>query len=649
MKYGWLWLVLCLCLSLGVGLPAAYADHDGTTHNSLLEALTAPNTGGIGDIPSDDDLPDPDLAFIPSIEVKDGNTLLAKWDIQDCCYLYKERFKFESETPGIRIGEAKYPPGKVKEDEFFGVMETYRNKVVIEVPIVREANAPDQLDLKTTFQGCADIGVCYPPQKQVIPVMLGATQSIQNITPPLNPSSNSGGSGLLAGTNNPNQPMISEQDRMANMLTEQRFWALPAFFGFGLLLAFTPCVFPMIPILSSIIAGRGASLTQGHAFTLSLVYVLAMALTYTVVGVIAASLGQNIQIWFQNPWVLITFSGVFVLLALSMFGFYELQVPAALQSRLTDISNKQQGGGYTGVAVMGLLSALIVGPCVAPPLIGVLTVIATTGDKVLGGTALFAMSMGMGVPLLLIGTSAGKWLPKAGAWMDVIKAVFGVLLLAVAIWMLERILPAVITMLLWATLLIVSAIYMGALQSTSGLSGWRTFSKGLGTVMLVYGVLLLVGVAAGGRDTLQPLRGVLIAGNSATSQQKLPFRMIKTVNDLDTVIQQAGNRPVMLDFYADWCISCKEMDKFTFSDAQVQATLANAILLKADVTANDDADQALLKRFNLIGPPAILFFGNNGAEKQNYRVVGFMPADSFNTHAQQALYNGANPTLAKSF
>ena len=599
------------------------------------------------------ELPEPEQAFIPTVEALDAQTLRASWVIDSCCYMYRAQFQFESLTAGVTLGAPQFPTGLIQHDEFYGEVEIYRDQVSIDIPLIR-TTALKEMDLQIRFQGCADIGVCYPPQTQIVPVQLPTapdgliSSSISSGTPSqttptgnnaLGQSTPSGSTGFTFATPPAVPPsgsvFVAEQDRIASLLIEQRFWALPAFFGFGLLLAFTPCVFPMIPILSSIIVGQGSHLTQRRAFLLSLTYVLAMALTYTAVGVIAALVGANVQIWFQDPWVLSIFAAMFVLLAMSMFGLYQLQIPASWQSKLTEISNRQSGG-YAGVGLMGLLSALIVGPCVAPPLIGVLTVIGSTGDAVLGGGALFAMSLGMGAPLLAIGTSAGKLLPKAGPWMDGIKAVFGVLMLAVAIYLLERILPEEVAMLLWAMLLIVCAVYMGALHSTAGKSGWYTLSRGFGVVLLVYGVLMLVGVASGGRDTLQPLRGALYAGGAPAQQEHLSFRLIKTVADLNQSIVQAGGRPVMLDFYADWCISCKEMEKYTFSDPAVQAQLQNAILLQADVTANDEADQALLKRFQLIGPPAILFFGGDGLEYPAYRVVGFMPAEQFSDHVGQA-------------
>jgi thiol:disulfide interchange protein DsbD len=442
-------------------------------------------------------------------------------------------------------------------------------------------------------------------------------------------------------------PPEAEQDRLARLLAEQRFWALPAFFGFGLLLAFTPCVFPMVPILSSLIAGQGKAISERRALLLSLIYVLAMALTYTVAGILAALLGQNLQALFQHPLVIITFSLLFVVLALAMFGLFHLQLPAHWQSRLSEYSHRHHDGGYLGVAVMGLLSALIIGPCVAPPLVGVLMMIASTGDVGLGALALFVMALGMGTPLLLIGASAGRLLPKVGPWMTQLQAVFGVLLLAVAIWLLERLLPAAISMLLWATLLIVCATYLGALQPLDhGAPAWRMLIKGLGMVLLLYGFLLLVGVAAGGRDVWQPLRGVGLLAAGRAEPDELAFRPVKTVAELEAALRTAKGRPVLLDFYADWCVSCKELERYTFGDPAVRMALADTVLLRADVTANDDADRALLQRFGLIGPPVILFFDRRGEEQRAYRVVGFVAAEPFQAHLARVAGVALSPNLS---
>ncbi len=411
------------------------------------------------------------------------------------------------------------------------------------------------------------------------------------------------------------------------------------------MLAFTPCVFPMIPILSSIIVGQGDNISTSKAFSLSLVYVLAMAVTYTIAGVIVGLSGENIQIWFQNPWVISVFAGIFVLLSIAMFGFYELQMPSSIQNKLNNISSGAKQGSYVGAGIMGLLSALIVGPCVTAPLIGALIYIAETGNAWIGGIALFSLSMGMGAPLLAIGTSAGKILPKAGAWMDVVKAVFGVLLLGLAIWMLERILPAPIILLLAGALLIVSAIYLGALEVIKdSATGWSKLWKGLGFISLIYGAILVIGASKGSHSLLQPLQSIVSAQQvenndghtNSGSGHELPFQIVKGLDGLQTSLVEAANNgsPVMLDFYADWCVSCKEMESFTFSNNKVQKSLDNFVMLQSDVTKNDAQDKALLKELGLFGPPAILFYDSKGIELRNYRIVGFMDAEKFSSHVE---------------
>jgi len=491
------------------------------------------------------------------------------------------------------------------------------------------------------YQGCAERGICYPPATQRVSLDLPATAAATRIAATRTPEPRGAGvspsDAAVASTEQP----VSESDQIAAVLAGGNLWAVIAlFFGFGLLLAFTPCVFPMIPILSGIIAGQGPQITARKAFVLSLVYVLAMALTYTAAGVLAGMFGANLQAAFQNPWILSFFALIFVALAMSMFGFYELQLPSSLQTKLSEISNRQQGGTLAGVAIMGLLSALIVGPCVAPPLAGALIFIGQTGDAILGGAALFALSMGMGTPLIAIGTSAGKLLPRAGAWMDAVKAVFGVALLGVAIVLLERILPPAAAMVLWALLLICSAVYLGALQQLPPDSGgWKKLWNGLGLFLLAYGLLMLIGAAAGGKDTVQPLRGLGL-GSGGAAQQHAAFKRIKTAADLDREIAAAAGagRPVMLDFYADWCVSCKEMERYTFSDPAVIAEMDRFVLLQADVTANDEQDQALIQgRFGIPGPPAILFFDFDGQELRGYRVIGFKPAEEFADHLRKAV------------
>jgi len=572
----------------------------------------------------------PHKAFVFSIDVIDGNHIKAHWDIADDYYLYKDKFEFDIiNGEGASLGTAVYPPGKKKHDEFFGEMEVYFNQASILIPLNRSINGTLDLELKVGFQGCADAGFCYPPQSETSSFVLPS--GVLGLPP----------NTLTVSSSVIESSALSEQDSIANSIKSSNlFGIILSFFGLGLLLSFTPCVLPMIPILSGIIVGQGKKVTTRKAFTMSLVYVLAMAFTYTIAGILAGLFGANLQATFQNPWILTTFSLVFVLLALSMFGFYELQIPSAWQSKLSEISNKQKSGSLAGVAVMGFLSALIVGPCVAAPLMGALIYIGQTGDAVLGGVALFSLSMGMGAPLIIIGTSAGKLLPKAGPWMDAIKAVFGVMLLAVAIWMLERILPPAVAMLLWAILLIVSGVFMGALQATqASTAGWSKLWKGLGIVILLYGILQLIGVAMNSKDALQPLRGIsaLVSGNS-TAANKLAFKKIKSLDDLnhELALAQQQNKPVFLDFYADWCVSCKEMEKYTFSQSDVQAVLSKGILLKADVTANDAIDQQLMQNFGIFGPPSMLFFDRQGNEQREKRLVGFLAAEKFHAHASQA-------------
>ncbi len=570
-----------------------------------------------------DELLEADQAFQASAIALDGQTIQVRWIIAPGYYLYRDKLKFElQDAEGITLGIPEIPQGEEKEDEFFGRIQVFHNTVEVRLPLQRVAAGPTAVTLQLGYQGCAELGVCYPPIKKKIAVELPAADAAST-----------------AATSTGGAPQ-SEQDSLAAALANGNTVAtLLLFFGLGLLLAFTPCVFPMIPILSSIIVGHGEKITTRKAFTLSLVYVLAMALTYTVAGVIAGRFGANLQAAFQNPWILGSFSALFVLLALSMFGFYELQLPSALQSKLSVLSNKQEGGSLHGVAIMGLLSALIVGPCVAPPLMGALIYIGQTGDALLGGLALFALSLGMGAPLIAIGTSAGKLLPRAGGWMDAVKAVFGVLMLAVAIWMLERILPAVVMMLLWGLLLIISAVYMGAIDAAA--SSWRKLWKGLGLALLVWGVLLLSGAASGGNDPLQPIRSISAGAGSAPPVQgeALAFKRVASEAELDAAIAAAAaqDKPVMVDYYADWCVSCKEFEKYTFADPEVRAVLAEAVLLQIDVTENNDNDQALLKRYRLIGPPAILFFDRSGQERSAFRLVGFVAAPEFARHARQAL------------
>ena len=603
------------------------------------------------DASGEDEFLDPDVAFVLSAAATGPDAIEARWDVADGYYLYRDKFEFQV-TGGSdsTLGMARFPAGKIKDDEYFGKMEVYYDSVTALVPVAHAAG--DAVDVDITYQGCADAGLCYPPITKTVSLLLPAALADAGAGGGGGTSAGSTGSAGIGSTGAmPSVPGVAgsptpggaaaielpEQDRVATALMSGNRWlVILSLFGAGLLLTFTPCVLPMVPILTSIIVGQGrdgrsdAVSTRG-AFVLSLVYVLAMALTYTVAGVLAGLFGANLTAAFQDPWILSAFALVFVLLSLSMFGFYDLQIPTSWQGRLAALSHRQRGGTYAGVAVMGTLSALIVGPCVAAPLAGVLIYIGQTGDPVLGGVALFALGMGMGVPLIVAGVSAGRLLPKAGAWMNAVKAVFGVMLLAVAIYLLERVVPEPVALLLWAALFIVCAIYMGALDSLAPDSGgWRRLWKGTGLVMLVYGVLVMVGVAGGGGDLFRPLKGIgLAVGEGA--EHALEFRPVKGIDGLNAELGPAAARDqvVMFDYYADWCVSCKEMERFTFSDPAVQAALSDVLLLQTDVTANDVLDQALLAEFGLFGPPAILFFGPDGRERRNLRVVGFMNAEEF--------------------
>ena len=617
---------------------------------SFAQALAgrAPDSGGITQslgLGVEDDILPAEEAFRFSAEVAAPDRLQLTWDVAPETYLYQEKIELALEdAKGVQLGEYELPEAEIKSDTVrpdgsIGDVAIYHGTVDLTLPLKRGSAEPTEVTLVAKFQGCAERGICYPPVTERVMLALPAAQKTVALTAPatsdIDTSTDADGA-AGAGTTAPAGERVSEQDQIAARLAETGILgAMAIFFGLGLLLAFTPCVFPMIPILSGIIAGQGETITTRKAFMLSLAYVLAMALTYAVVGVIAGLFGANLQATFQSPWVLGAFAAVFIALALSMFGFYELQLPSSWQSKLTEISNKQEGGTLAGAAIMGALSALIVGPCVAPPLMGALIFIGQTGDAVLGFFALLGLGLGMGAPLLAIGTSAGKLLPRAGAWMDAVKAVFGVLLLAVAILLVERVLPAAVSLVLWGLLLIASGVYMGALTTLTPESvGWAKLWKALGLALLVYGVLMLVGAAAGGKDTIQPLRGLApAAGGGGTAHAQ--FKRIKTVADLDQEIAAAGaaGKPVMLDFYADWCVSCKEMERYTFPDPNVIAAMDKFVVLQADVTANDADDKALMQeRFGIPGPPAILFFDPSGTELRGYRLVGFVPADDFAAH-----------------
>ena len=630
-------------------LPAAPAKTGG--------ALAALKDFGVSLGGGDELLPAED-AFKVTLKSKDANTLLLTISPTANVYLYRDKIKASLlEGNGVAITSLDLPPGEEKADPSFGKTQVYHQAVNAEIKLKREPGAAQKIALRIDFQGCNEkVGVCYPPLNKRLEVNLPgasvasvvATKTDDVTAQASAPASESA---LAAPSAAPSEASPSsatdnapaaaasqdESSKLEQLFKNSGFWVIIAsFFGFGLLLAFTPCVFPMIPILSGIIVGQGKQITHMQGFVLSLAYVLGMAITYALAGVAAGLTGALISTALQNPWVLGTFALIFVALSFSMFGFYELQMPSFIQSRFTEASNKVKGGNLIGVFVMGMLSAVIVGPCVAAPLAGALTYIGLTEDWWLGGWALFAMAMGMGVPLLLVGWAGGALLPRAGGWMNAVKGFFGVTLLGVAIWLISPVISDVAHMLLWATLLVVSSIYLHALDPLPpNAVGFKKFWKGLGVIALVVGVALAIGALSGGRDILQPLAGLRAgaaasgnAGGAVAAAHNLPFERVKSVAELDARIAAAKGKQVMLDFYADWCVSCKEMDRFTFSDPRVQARLKDVLLLQADVTANNEADKALLKRFRLFGPPGIIFFDANGVE-QKFRVIGYEKADKF--------------------
>jgi len=589
----------------------------------------------------------PDEAFKISVEVRDGNTLIANLTPAKDYYLYRDKITFEPKQPGMVIEKVTLPPGKMKEDQTFGQTEVYYSPIQAIISLKREDPASEQpLTLAASYQGCNEpVGVCYAPIHKAIDLTLPAVKAaIGAVAEAVSGRASAAGIDATAELFQiPSRaPAIeTEAYKIDQMFQTGDFWLiLTGFFGIGLLLAFTPCVFPMFPILSGIIANRGKHVTKGHGFILALAYVLGMAITYAIAGVAAGLSGAMLSAALQNAWVLGTFAVIFVLLSFSMFGFYELQLPGVLQTKLSEEAGHLKGGHLTGVFGMGALSALIVGPCVAAPLAGALLYISQTRDVILGGSALFVMALGMGVPLLLLGTSAGALLPRTGPWMESIKRFFGVLLLAVAIWLISPVINEVVHMLLWAALLIISAIYLHAIDPLpERASGLQKFLKGIGVIALLVGIALLIGVLSGSRDVLQPLSNISVTGAStmnkgetaASSHASLPFQRVKTITELEQQIQQSKDKYIMVRFHADWCVSCKEMDRFTFSDTKVQSRLKDVVLLEIDVTEGTSDDADLLKRFKLFGPPGILFIDRQGDDIPDIKIIGFLNKNDFLT------------------
>jgi len=622
--------------TLQVTLGAALSQERGATNasasttsavlpsarNNVLERLSQAfgdaSASGLGRVSDDPFLP-VDEAFALRAPRFDAGAVTVAFDVAPEYYLYRSRMSFEVVSPdGASALAPQLPEGKSKHDEYLGDQQVYYKHVQMRVP-VDAARSATTLQLKVRYQGCADAGLCYPPQERVIPVRMFAVTSAIGSEPSQSQSA---------------KAVLSETDQLAHSINSDALaLVLGTFFIAGLLLAFTPCVLPMIPILSSIIAGQQDSPDAKSGFTLSVVYVLAMSFTYTAAGVAAALFGQNLQALFQQPTVLIGFSIVFVALALAMFGFYELQLPVALQTRLAGFSQRQRSGSYLGVGIMGMLSALIVGPCVAAPLAAALIVIGTAGDPLRGGLALFALSIGMGVPLLAVGAFGPRLLPRAGPWMVLVKQLFGVMLLAVAIYLLSRIIDSAVELALWCALVLLSAVLVFRSGAASPGSAGKVARLALSLGLVVYAGALAVGAATGAHDPLNPLARLL-----GTQHNTLQFQRVKSVAELDEIIAQArrDEQIVMLDFYADWCVSCIEMERETFTDLAVQEALKNTKLIQADVTDYDGVDKALLERFGLHGPPAILFFGRDGQEHRRFRVIGFMAADDFGSHVIRA-------------
>ena len=586
-----------------IGLPGAGASN----------GLRLPGLAGSG---PGDPLPESQAFGFEAI-TGDAHTLLLRFTPAPGYYLYRDRSSFRIEgADGITAGQPQWPPGTDHHDEHFGDVVVYFDQVEVPLPLQREAGPATALRLVATFQGCQTDGICYPPMTREVALTVGAAEAA---------SAAPGSAASVA-------PSEAEDTRLAAALAGKSRWvALLGFFGAGLLLAFTPCVLPMIPILSGLIAGQGTRLGTSRALVLSLVYVVANALVFTAAGVVAGMVGANLQVIFQKPWIIAAFSALFVALALSSFGLYELQLPASLRARLGMLSDRQRGGSLAGVAAMGALSALIVGPCVAPPLAAAVLYIGQTQDPVFGGAALFLLGMGMGLPLLAFGAAAGRGMPTSGPWMTAVQRVFGFVFLGLAVWMLGRILPGPVLLASWGVLLLAAAAWAFAPNTHSARTRMAAIFAGL--VLAVAGAAQLLGALAGGNDPLQPLAGIV----GGQQDQALAFRTIKSGDDLDRELAaaRAAGKPLMFDFYADWCVSCKEMEKYTFTDPGVQAALADFVLLKADVTANDEVDQALMRRFGIIGPPGTLFFVD-GAELRGLRLVGFEKAGAFAQRARQA-------------
>jgi len=562
-----------------------------------------------------------DQAFTFSAAARDYQTILVKWKIEPGYYLYRDRFHFRALKPeGARFGQPLLPEGINKTTLDVGTYQIYKDSVIIPIPVIHPQSG--KIILEVRYQGCSQAGYCYPPTSKVVPINLA--KNYMRFVP---------GFSVDVAPVKKVQKADDGSDPIGKLLKGRSLFALIiGFLGFGVLISLTPCFLPMIPILSGIILGQ-KKITTAHSFCLALAYVFGMAITYAIAGVLFGFLGGSVQAALQQPWIIILFSLIFVAMALSLFGYYDIQLPEKLRQKFAQASEHQKRGTYLGVAIMGVFSTLILSPCVTAPLVGVLSYISHTGNAVLGGIALFSMGIGMGAPLLAIGASGAKILPKPGPWMNATKNIMGLTMLAVAIWMLQRILPNNISMLLWAALAIGTALYMGALSTAT--SKWIMIRKALGLIIFIYGIMLVIGAFSGNTDPLHPL--YITKRCADRPMHALRFKRVKSVADVEKQLQLAKKKgkPVLLDFYAKWCISCKEMDHFTFSNPLVKKRLANFILLRSDVTNNDATDKALERRFRVVAPPTILFFNKDGIEIKNSRVIGEMSAETFLEHVNR--------------
>ena len=569
------------------------------------------------------------IPFKPYLSAIDNNTMEIAFQISPNYYLYKNKITIEALNPFIKMGAVELPKGKIKSDPWFGENEVYFNEVFGRISLSKDLISEENADFIIEYQGCLENEICLPPQIKKINVEFNKNiYKKQSKSKPIK---------------------ISEQSRLASLISESNLWVVVlTFYVAGLLLSFTPCVLPMIPILSGILAGEGKEISASRGFSLALCYVMGMAIVYTAAGIASASIGIQLQAFFNAPWVILLFTSLFLIFALAMFDIIKFELPVSIQTRLSDLNQKMSYGTYVGTFLIGSISSLIVTACVAPPLVASLIVISQTGDILRGGIALFVMSIGMGTPLLIIGTSAGKLLPKAGEWMTTVKNMFGFMMVGLSIYMLSRIIDSTLTLGLWGILALMIGVSMGGLSSLGLNSNYKSkIKKTIGIAIIVYGVALLLGSFSGNNNPYQPLANIRFINDQKNIKKHLDFKRIKSIDDLNVEINLAAseNKSVMLDFYADWCVSCKEMETYTFTNKKVQDVLSNTVLIQADVTQNDLIDQNLLKKLDVFGPPTIIFYDQRGRRQIGYEVVGYMNADNFSEHVKEALQSTIGNTI----